>query len=157
MNPPEATASSGGANATFDVSVRSPAWDAIGVSAGQAQPSLRAPDVEAEAHFLRLHASLDVGREYGAGTRLSHDADPIGDFTHDLLARLSQLDFRPPNLGPCVYLTDRREDGFHHVERMPADDGEIVGAGRELIVKIIGRGHFRPVRQSLCQDSGVEG
>jgi hypothetical protein len=47
--------------------------DPIGVSAGQAEPSLRAADIEAEASPLRLHTSLDVDSEYGtvgAGGRL---------------------------------------------------------------------------------------
>lgn len=126
------------------------------MSAGQAHPSLRAPDLEAEVNFLRLHASLDVGREYNAGARFPQDADPIGGFTHALFARLDQLYLGPPNLGPGINLTDRREDGFHHVERMPADNGERVDAGREPIAIVIGKGNFGTVCQCLGYDSGVE-
>jgi hypothetical protein len=103
------------------------------VITGQAEPSLQCPDVEAVANILRLHSGLDVGRECGAGTRLSHDADVIGGFTHTLFAGFFQFDDGPPNLSPSVDLDNRPEYRFHDIERVPTDDGEQVGAGGRLL------------------------
>jgi hypothetical protein len=121
-----------------------PSLEAVGVITGQAEPSIRTPDLEPEAHILRLYSSVDVGRECGAGTRLSDNADVIGGFTHALHAGLSQLDDGPPNLTPSINLDDRPQDRLHQIQRMPPSDGEQVGAGRSLIKISCATGIFWP-------------
>src|ERR1700730_1911965 len=85
----------------------------------QAEPSLLPPDFEAEANILRRYTSVNVGREYGARTRLSQDVDVIGNFTQALLADVRQSDSGPQNLAPRINLDDLSEDCFHHIECMP--------------------------------------
>ena len=106
---------------------------------GQAEPSLRSLDFEAEASILRRDTTADVGREYGARTRLSQDVDVIGSFTQTLLAGVRQFDSGPQNLGPGINLDDRSEDCFHHIEGMSRSDGQQVGARRCLIEIVVAR------------------
>jgi hypothetical protein len=63
-------------------------FEAKGVTTGQVEPSCRPPDLEAEANILWPHSSFDVGRKWGAGTRLSEDADVISGFSQQPAARL---------------------------------------------------------------------
>ena len=118
MNPPETAGSSGVTNGMFDLSVV-PGVDAEGVITGEAEPCLRSSDFEAGASILRCYTTVNLGREYGTGLRLSENGEVIGSFTHTLLACVRQFDSGPENLGSGVNLDDRSQDRFHQIECMP--------------------------------------
>lgn len=90
---------------------------------GEAEPCLRSSDFEAGASILRCYTTVNLGREYGTGLRLSENGEVIGSFTHTLLACVRQFDSGPENLGSGVNLDDRSQDRFHQIECMPPIDG----------------------------------
>jgi len=81
-----------------------PRLEAIRVIAGQAEPSFRSPDIECETNLLPLAPGVEIGRERGAGARLSDNADVVGSFADALFAGLCQFDHGPANFGPGVNL-----------------------------------------------------